>query len=95
MRSLNELYIMLLEKFPKSRYRFICNCIKHDCCFTKEEVDVILEHFKGQRPTKDLHKSYYDNSLYNKHGLSWFVADGRGRDMRIRFLKKLVKLTSS
>lgn len=91
MRTLNKLYIVVLDKFEKGRHNFICNSITHDCEFSEEELYKIRIHFKKQRPTEDLHKSFYRNSSYNKNGLSWFSTGDK--EIRIQFLKKLIRLT--
>ncbi len=115
MRDLKKLYVVLLKFYKKNNKGnercygsggYICNTIddlKKKEIISKEEFELLFEHFKKQRPTKDLYPKFYNSLLYNRASPVWFNwydyrgyyelginDDSLGVNIRIALLKAII-----
>lgn len=89
-KSLYELYSILHTSIKSRPFIFegICNNINrlyHTGVFTEAEHGRLMEHFKSQRPSPELHPEYYVETGND----FWFTRDARGRHTRQIFVSKL------
>lgn len=93
MRTLNELYRILKEKGETSR--FICIRIEFLIdleIISTPEYYTLINHFKSQKPTKELHSEFYYNESF-EGGAAWWNTFGDGIKQRKLFIDKMIKIT--
>ena len=96
MRTLNELYIILLDRLNITQINFICihiNRLFDDDIINLKEKRILFKHFRSQRPTVNLHDEFIveDFHLINYVDGAWWGSDNR--ETRIKFLKKMIEIT--
>ena len=81
-------YVLKVLENEKSDIGYICNEIGTACGdeIISEELELTtLKYFKSQRPTRELHKEFFDNP-YCFDGASWWSAHEYGNDRQpLRF----------
>jgi hypothetical protein len=104
MKTLLELYIILLKFFetnnpnPKDvEYTsFICNNIDdlfENKIITKDEKELLYNHFKDERPSEIKHSDFYYNKLYNKSSTVWFQTNSYPElsfSLRVQILTNII-----
>lgn len=95
--KLNRMYRALLDKIQLRNYIEGGLCIEIDKLFKNKTVlhdDYILlrEHFNDNKPSLKRHTLFYLNPAY-KNEIFWWELSDKGYKQRIKFLKKLIKLT--
>jgi hypothetical protein len=104
MRSLKELYPLVLEKLLEHKqkdcyYLGICSCISDIFIFHKiseDEFYLLDKHFKEQKPFKGYkfgiyskHKKFTKNESFTGKRYWWEVNE-EGLNQRIEFIKYLI-----
>lgn len=94
MRSLSELYIVLLQYYKDTNRLYICNAIRfayQDDILTSDEYDLLSAHFLSQRPTSTLHSEFFNDDITIIIGDAWFY--DYGINIRMKFLTMLIEHT--
>ena len=101
-RSIKELYVRLLVELQTQP--FICICWVIDNLYALDKINSseytrLTNHFKENKPTKQLHPEFYNHSLYigDKSAYWWrtYVRGGESsKKVRIDFIQKMIKITS-
>lgn len=100
MRTLHQLYILLLEEFKKFETNkidgFICDAMDA-LDITEDELNMLDKHFRSQRPTKRLHAEFYNNNMFMTMtaGFTYVLFKNHTNadlayELRIQFLNKLI-----
>jgi len=107
MKTLNQLYIILLEYYvseenKKSLDKFLCHCIEKYIDATYEERKMLMEHFQHQKPNKNRHKEFINIIAHDGQNLymgtsAWWVSPTyyplEAFDVRKRFIEKMIEIT--
>lgn len=100
-------YQSLLKNDENKSLLFICNCIENankNSIITDEEFDKIKKHFETQYPTSEINSEFItdiSSSFISHRGKvesAWWLLVGdeyfkKGVAIRIKFLKKMIKIT--
>lgn len=92
MRSIKELYGIVLEVFLKYDSQFICHAIND--CYNMSLITVIehrklVDNFKRQKPNKKNHKEFFNHPTFKGDYSWWGGFTGDFKEQRIKFLNKL------
>ena len=93
MRTLKELYQIVLDSEYVEKYHSICLAIR-ECALTKlitlKEWSYLEKHFIKNRPT--IFSKFWWNFYYNRPPLAtyWWETNQKGDEQRIKFIKYLI-----
>lgn len=101
MRDLKNLYEIFFEYYVNAerRTKYICNMIAichNNGIINVEEKDLLLNHFRTQYPTAELHPEFYKSEYFICHGtgiaFAWFggATEQVSIAIRIKFLNKII-----
>lgn len=95
MKSLLELYTLLLERFNTLDSIFICvniNRLKYDNEINLYEHDLLMDDFMERKPSPTQYVSFYEHDLFC-NGLAWFdnYKDNElAHSLRVQFLTNII-----
>jgi hypothetical protein len=95
MRTLNELYKLLLTEFETNDHSGICCAIidlKWFSKITMEEYHALLKHFKSERPKLFKNTLFIFKNKYRYKKEYWWPIDAKAP--RIEFIKHLINKTN-
>ena len=94
MRTLNELYKLLLIEFETNKHYGICSAIADLYCFGKitiEEHDSFFKHFMSERPRLFKNTLFVFKNKYRYKSAYWWIPSNK--KTRIQFIKHLINKT--
>ena len=99
MRTLNQLYLILWEEIKdRERIYGLCpiinNMLNHKI-ITYEEHDLLINHFKSQKPNKKLHVEFTKSSTWSGSLWWWLVSEDNNPVNRKLFIQKMIKITEN
>lgn len=110
MRKLSELYTILLENYEKGNFQsggWTCNSIRELGyrlgLVSSEEANLLLSHFKGEKPSKERHPEFLfgEESLgeyawwsFKEEDRMWGISK-KGLGIRKDFIKLMISLTEA
>lgn len=99
MKKLHKLYKILLDYYTEVKGGYVCMKIEFYLDIPPSERILLLQHFKSQKPTENLHPEFYNHPLFIKHSTAnsaWWVSfsdPAGGKQVRIEFIKKMIEIT--
>jgi len=90
MRTLNQLYILLLAEYKTGLYTYICNVVSNSTKFTAEERHALQINIEANKPSDKQHAEFLTESWRGTYAW-WYGGDTQ---VRIDFIKKMIKITT-
>lgn len=95
MKTLNELYKLLLIEFETKEHYGICSAItdlKWYGTITKEEFNTLHDHFMSEKPRLFKNTLFVFKNRYRYKNTYWWIPSNK--KPRIQFIKHLIKKTN-
>jgi len=95
MKTLKELYQLVLEELKNPQYQGICiviNKLHFNNIIQYNETILLETHFKKHKPT--IFSKFWWDSSFNKSLLShysyWWAGNKKGKEQRIKFIEYII-----